>query len=94
MAKKSMIFDSPLGYSIDPEMYYESHTVGKGRTDKDCVYCGKVIPKGQKHTVHKFYGDGGDWPTHPTHDMHQDHGDSLGPNEKSCTDLFNEEMCK
>ena len=52
---------------LTKEDYYESQSVGtKARSDKICEHCGKSIPKGQPHTVHKFYGDG-EYPSYPTH---------------------------
>ncbi len=37
------------------EDYYESRSVGKGRTDKTCEHCGGTIPKGTPHQMHSFY---------------------------------------
>lgn len=86
---KTKKFETPAGYEYSSEDYYENHQINKGRSDKTCVYCGNVIPKGQPHTVHKFYGEG-EFPSEPTHDMNKDHGDNLKEGEKSCTMLFKE----
>lgn len=51
---------------LQDDDYYESSTVKKGRSNKTCEHCGKPIPIGMPHTVHKFYGDG-DYPNYPTH---------------------------
>ena len=47
---------TPAGCEFDPEEYYESRSVGtKARSDKTCVQCGKIIPKGTPHVMHHFY---------------------------------------
>lgn len=89
MKRSSLVFETPAGYELSSEEYYENRVVQKGRSSKTCTYCGEDIPIGQKHTVHKFYGDG-DFPSYPTHDMHPKHGDNLQPNEKSCTQKLKE----
>lgn len=45
--------------------YYENHPVGTGaRSSKVCNHCGKSIPKGEPHDVHKFYPEFSSYPTH------------------------------
>ena len=53
---------------LEESDYYEDSHINSGRKDKTCEHCGKTIPKGEPHTVHKFYGEGGEWPSYPTHD--------------------------
>lgn len=89
---KNKTFETAYGYEIQGDMYYDRHTVRAGRSMKDCAFCGDVIPKGQPHTVHKFYGDDGEWPTHATHDMDPVHGDNVQPGEKTCTVKFLEAL--
>lgn len=81
------IFKTPIGYEFNTEDYYEDRSVNKGRSDKNCVYCGKTIPKGQKHTMHHFYPE---FDSYATHDMNPVHGDNMAIGEKSCTQLFKE----
>jgi hypothetical protein len=83
--------ETPAGYELSSEEYYENRVVNAGRSTKTCAYCGGDIPKGQRHTVHKFYGDG-DFPSYPTHDMNPQHGDNLQPGEKSCTQKLKEDL--
>lgn len=78
---------------LTAEDYYEINSVGtKGRMDKTCEYCGGNIPKGQPHDVHKFYGDGGDWPTYPTHKMNPLTGDNVSEGTQTCSELFVESL--
>ena len=37
--------------------YYETQSVGAGRQDYSCEYCGKGIKKGTPSDVHKFYSE-------------------------------------
>ena len=74
---------------LKEEDYYESRSVGKGRTDKTCEHCGKTIPKGSPHEVHHFYPE---FESYPTHTMDPITGDSLKPGEKSCSELFEESL--
>lgn len=37
------------------EDYYETNSVGAGRTSYTCEFCNKNIPKGSPSDVHKFY---------------------------------------
>ena len=46
------------------ENYYESSSVGAGRKDYSCHYCGGNIPKGTSSTVHKFYPEFDGYRTH------------------------------
>lgn len=82
-----VLFETPAGYELDSEDYYESRTVTKGKSDKTCCFCGKTIPRGQPHTVHKFYPE---FQSYNTHDMNPDHGDNLKEGEKSCTQQLKE----
>jgi hypothetical protein len=49
---------------LENENYYETKSVGKGRTDKTCEHCGGNIPAGTEHVVHKFYPEFSSYPTH------------------------------
>jgi hypothetical protein len=45
--------------------HYETRDVGtKARSDKECEFCGKTIPKGMPHEVHHFYPEFESYPTH------------------------------
>ncbi len=47
------------------EDFYETRSVARGRTDKICEHCGKIIPKGQPSDMHHFYPEFYASPTHP-----------------------------
>lgn len=50
---------------LQAEEYYESTRVGtKARSNKRCEHCGKTIPMGEPHLVHKFYPEFQGYPTH------------------------------
>lgn len=74
---------------LQEEDHYEENPINRGRIDKYCEHCGKLIPKGQPHMTHKFYPE---FDTYATHTMHPDHGDRLQPGEVSCSDQFVESL--
>jgi len=74
------------------EDHYESSFVSKGRKDKICEHCKKLIPKGTKHEVHKFYDDDGGYPNYATHLMDPDTGDNVPKGKKTCSELFIESL--
>ncbi len=76
---------------INWEEYYESRGVKKGRTSKICSVCSKTIQVGHPSHSHKFYPEFYD--IH-THDNHPVHGDTMPRGEKSCTEIFMEELEK
>ena len=86
MANK-IIFETPAGYELNSEEYYENRKINSGRSNKTCCFCGKNIPKGQPHTMHHFYPE---FYAYPTHDMDENHGDNLKEGEKSCTQKLKE----
>lgn len=43
--------------TLKKDEYYDIRTIGAGRKDKVCEYCGKAIPKGESHKVHTFLPD-------------------------------------
>lgn len=50
---------------LKKEDYYETRRVGnRGKTDKRCEYCSKIITKGTPHNVHHFYPEFNAYPTH------------------------------
>lgn len=49
---------------LKAEDYYENRPVGKGKSDKPCRHCDKIIPKGIPHDVHYFYPEFNAYPTH------------------------------
>lgn len=40
---------------LKKEDFYETRSVNKGRTDKICDHCGKIIKKGTPHKMAHFY---------------------------------------
>lgn len=46
--------------------HYEIRDVNKGRNDKYCEHCGKLIPKGMPHSMHYFYPEFDSYPVHKT----------------------------
>lgn len=46
------------------EDHYEIKHIQRGRVDKTCECCGKLIPIGEPHDMHKFYPDFRAYPVH------------------------------
>ena len=46
------------------EDYYETKSVGRGRSDYWCEHCGEIIPEGESHDTHKFYPEFSTYRTH------------------------------
>jgi hypothetical protein len=49
---------------LNEEDYYETNSVGAGRSDKWCAHCGGTIKKGTSHRVAKFYPEFASYPLH------------------------------
>lgn len=50
---------------LKEEDYYENRPVGnRGKSDKYCEHCQKIILKGTPHDVHYFYPEFNAYPTH------------------------------
>ncbi len=50
---------------IDGKDYYESRSVGAGRSSYSCQHCGKRIETGKPSQVHTFYPEFQGYRTHP-----------------------------
>lgn len=49
---------------LKKEDFYEYKSIGAGRTNKTCEYCGKSIPKGTPHYMAHFYPEFSAYPVH------------------------------
>jgi hypothetical protein len=49
---------------LKAEDFYETRSVGAGRSAKTCEFCGGTIGKGTGHDVHHFYPEFQSYPTH------------------------------
>lgn len=73
---------------LSEDEYYEPRSVSRGRSDKTCEFCGRVIPKGTPHEMHHFYPEFDSYPTHTekTANTNVEYGG------KSCSELFMESL--